>query len=144
MRRHARGIVIGLAIAAVVVGLALAPLLLVHRSDLPLERAYGNGVVSLVSRVMAGGATNPVAGNARAASNGRVAYVGSCAACHGATGDGKGAFGQTTYPAATDLLGTDAKESPMRSCTGSRRTAFRSRRCPASAASTPTRTSGRS
>lgn len=110
MRGHARGIVIGLAIAAVVAGLALAPLLLVHRSDLPLERAYGNGVVSLVSRVMAGGAANPVAGNARAASNGRVAYIGSCAACHGATGDGKGAFGQNTYPAATDLLGEVAKE----------------------------------
>lgn len=110
MRNHARGIVIGLAIAAVVAGLALAPLLLVHRSDLPFERAYGNGVVSLVTRVMAGSAANPVAGNARAAANGRAAYIGSCAVCHGATGDGKGAFGQTTYPQATDLLGEDAKE----------------------------------
>ncbi|HZP94958.1 MAG TPA: c-type cytochrome [Candidatus Limnocylindria bacterium] len=109
MRRHARGIVIGLAVAAVTAGLALAPLLLTHRSDLPFERAYGNAVVSLVSRVMAGGATNPVVGSTRAATNGRAAYVGSCAVCHGATGDGKGAFGQTTYPAATDLLGEDAK-----------------------------------
>lgn len=110
MRSHARGIAIGLIVAAIIAGVALAPLLLVHRADLPLERAYGNAVVSLVSRVMAGNATNPLAGNTRAANDGRTAYVGSCAACHGATGDGKGAFGQTTYPQATDLLGEDAKE----------------------------------
>ena len=110
MRSHARGIVVGLAVAAVLAGLALAPLLLVHRADLPFERAYGNAVVSFVTRVMAGGATNPVAGNARAASDGRAAYVGSCAVCHGATGDGKGTFGPTTYPRATDLLSQEAKD----------------------------------
>ena len=110
MRGHARGIVIGIIVAAIIAGVALAPLLLVHRTDLPLERAYGNAVVSLVSRVMAGNATNPLGTSARAASDGRTAYIGSCAACHGATGDGKGAFGQTTYPQATDLLSAETKE----------------------------------
>lgn len=110
MREHRRGIVIGVVGTLVVAALFLAPLLLTHHSDLPLERAYGNAAVSLVSRVLSTGASNPLAGNTRAIQAGRDAYVGSCAVCHGANGNGRGAFGQATYPQATDLTGEDAKE----------------------------------
>ncbi len=51
-----------------------------------------------------------MASNPRAIAAGREAYTGSCAECHGATGDGKGAFGQSTYPAATDLTSHDVVE----------------------------------
>jgi mono/diheme cytochrome c family protein len=108
MRRHVRGIVIGVLGAALIAALFLTPLLLVHRTDLPLERAYGNAMVSLVSRVFGGDTKNPLAGNARATTAGRFEYTGSCASCHGATGDGRGVFGQTTYPLATDLTSAEA------------------------------------
>lgn len=101
---------LGAAIAAVVGALLLAPLLLIHRGDLPLERAYGNALVTLVARMQAGDAKNPYARDDRAITAGRYAYTGSCASCHGAAGDGKGIFGQDTYPPATDLTSEDAKE----------------------------------
>src|SRR5512135_827761 len=105
-----RSVAIGVLVAAVVGAILVAPLLLVHRADLPLERAYGNAVVSLVARLQAGDAKDPYAGDSRAITAGRYAYTGSCASCHGAAGDGKGLFGQDTYPPATDLLSEDAKE----------------------------------
>ena len=97
-----------LALALVLV-LAL-PLALTHRQDLPLERVYGDAAVSLVSRILGGDATNPVANDPRAQSAGRAAYTGSCAVCHGAKGDGRGTFGPTTYPDATDFTSAAAKE----------------------------------
>ncbi len=105
-----RAVVIGAVIAGIATALIVAPLLLVHRSDLPLERAYGNALVTLVARLQAGDAKNPYANDNRAVTAGRYAYTGSCASCHGAAGDGKGLFGQDTYPPATDLLSEDAKE----------------------------------
>lgn len=110
MRQHRRGIVIGVLGTVIVAGILLAPFLLTHHSDLPFERFYGNAMVGLVSRVLSSGSSNPVAGNTRATQAGRDAYVGSCAVCHGANGDGRGAFGQATYPQATDLLSDEAKE----------------------------------
>ena len=98
------------AAAALVLVLAVAlPLALTHRQDLPLERIYGDAAVSLVSRVLGGDARNPVANDPRALSAGRAAYTGSCAVCHGAKGDGRGVFGRTTYPDATDLTGVQNK-----------------------------------
>ena len=105
-----RSVAIGVLVAAIVGAILVAPLLLVHRADLPLERAYGNAVVSLVARLQAGDAKDPYAGDSRAITAGRYAYTGSCASCHGAAGDGKGVFGPATYPPATDLLSEDAKE----------------------------------
>lgn len=106
--RRAPLIIIGvLAVAAI--GLLVVPaVLLVHRTDLPFERVYANAVVGLVARMSAGDAKLPA--NARSSAAGRYAYIGSCATCHGATGDGKGVFGQQTYPPATDLTSADAKE----------------------------------
>jgi mono/diheme cytochrome c family protein len=98
------------AVAAVVVVLVVAlPFALTHRQDLPLERAYGDAAVSVVSRILGGDAPNPVANDPRALATGRAAYTGSCAVCHGAKGDGRGVFGPTTYPDATDFTTAAAK-----------------------------------
>jgi mono/diheme cytochrome c family protein len=100
---------LGAATALVVVLVLALPLALTHRQDLPLERVYGNAAVSLVSRILGGDGPNPVANNARAISAGRAAYTGSCAVCHGSKGDGRGVFGPSTYPDATDLTGAAAQ-----------------------------------
>ena len=103
-----------MALGAVALGFALLvvgpPLALVHRQDLPLERAYGDASVSVVSRILGGDAVNPRANDPRAIGAGRAAYTGSCGVCHGAKGDGRGAFGPSTYPDATNLLGEPAKQ----------------------------------
>jgi mono/diheme cytochrome c family protein len=108
-RRGGAYLFVGIGVSALVGLLVVAPLLVMHRADVPFERAYGNAVVMTVARLLAGDAKNPVAGNQRVITAGRYAYTGSCATCHGATGDGKGLFGQDTYPQATDLLSDDAK-----------------------------------
>ena len=96
--------------AALLLVLVVAlPFALTHRQDLPLERVYADVAVSLVSRILGGDAPNPVANDQRALASGRAAYTGSCAVCHGAKGDGRGVFGRTTYPDATDLTGVKNK-----------------------------------
>lgn len=109
LRRRAALVFVGVVATAAIGLFVAAPLLLLHRTDLPLERAYGDAVVTTVARLLAGDAKNPLAGSARAIEAGRYAYTGSCASCHGATGDGKGIFGQDTYPPATDLTSAQAK-----------------------------------
>ena len=96
--------------AALVLVLVVAlPFALTHRTDLPLEHVYGDAAVSVVSRILGGDTPNPVANDQRALSTGRAAYTGSCAVCHGARGDGRGVFGLTTYPPATDLTSENAR-----------------------------------
>ncbi len=98
------------AVAALVLVFVVAlPFALTHRTDLPLEHVYGDAAVSVVSRILGGDTPNPVANDQRALSTGRAAYTGSCAVCHGAKGDGRGAFGLTTYPPATDLTSENAR-----------------------------------
>jgi len=109
-RRFAVGIVVGVIITGAVVLLVGLPVALTHRKDLPAERGYAAFAVSLVARLAAGSATNPIANDARALDAGREAYTGSCAVCHGAKGDGRGAFGPATYPDATDLTLSITKE----------------------------------
>jgi mono/diheme cytochrome c family protein len=110
-RRLWPGIVVGALLALVIVAIVLAPLALTHRGAGSLEMAYGNTVVNAVTRVRAMGVgANPVAGDAQAIQTGREAYTGSCAQCHGAAGDGKGVFGQVTFPPATDFTSQAAKE----------------------------------
>jgi mono/diheme cytochrome c family protein len=61
-------------------------------------------VVSFIAQRGASDAgKNPVAGDSQAAQAGRQAFTGSCAQCHGAAGDGRGVFGQGTFPQASDL-----------------------------------------
>jgi mono/diheme cytochrome c family protein len=100
----------GVAVLGVLIAVFGAPLVLIHRQDLPLEQQYGHFAVSMAARLEAGNATNPLANNARTLATGRDAYTGSCAECHGAVGDGKGALGQSTYPPATDLTTHDVQE----------------------------------
>jgi mono/diheme cytochrome c family protein len=98
------------AVAALVVVLVVAlPFALTHRQDLPFERLYGNAAVGVVSRVLGGDAANPLAADPRAIPVGRAAYTGSCAVCHGAKGDGRGVFGRSTYPDATDFTSEVAR-----------------------------------
>lgn len=104
------GLVIGGALALLGVVFVGMPFALGHRSNLPLENLYANLAVELAVRTQAGSAQNPVAQNPRALGSGRAAYVGSCAVCHGATGDGGGMFGQSVYPPATDLRAHDTQE----------------------------------
>ena len=104
------GLVLGaLGMLAAVLGIGM-PLAVGHRNNLPLEKAYGNGAVGIASRLGAGKAQTPAAQNRGAVVTGREAYTGSCAVCHGATGDGNGAFGQALFPPATDLRGHDTQE----------------------------------
>ena len=99
--------VIATPIGVVLIGM---PLALGHRNDLPLETLYGNAAVDLAVKLQAGNQPNPLGQNNRALETGRNAYTGSCAECHGANGDGKGAFGQSLYPPATDLRAHDTQE----------------------------------
>ncbi|HEX4744951.1 MAG TPA: c-type cytochrome [Candidatus Limnocylindria bacterium] len=112
-RRGRRSIVLaalgGFLAALLLVGLVGLPLALTHRSELPFERRIASTLVSAVVALSAGDASNPVAGSAGAIATGRAAYTGSCALCHGATGDGRGRFGTSTYPAAADLLDESAR-----------------------------------
>jgi mono/diheme cytochrome c family protein len=104
------GVILGGGAALLLVLLVGMPLAVGHRNNLPLEKIYGDAAVGLASRAQAGNATDPLAGTSRAITPGREAYTGSCAICHGATGDGKGAFGQALFPPATDLRGHDTQE----------------------------------
>jgi mono/diheme cytochrome c family protein len=107
------GAVVGVVAAGLLALIVGAPLTLAHRNNLPLERWYGDVAVDLAAR--SGAASVPAApaslvNDRRAVQAGMYAFTGSCAVCHNANGDGKGAFGQGTYPPATDLTSHDAKE----------------------------------
>src|SRR5438309_2446115 len=104
------GVLVGLAVAAIV-GIALvAPIALAHHDAGSLETAYGNIVVSTLARVNAGGVgANPTTATAQSLQQGRQSYTGSCSQCHGTAGHTQGAFGQTSFPPATDLSGQSAR-----------------------------------
>lgn len=104
------GVVLGGLIAGLVVVLVAMPFALGHRNDLPLEKLYGDLAVGLVVRMQAGSDENPFGDNQMLLESGRIAYIGSCAICHGANGDGKGLIGQAIYPPATDLRGRDTQD----------------------------------
>jgi mono/diheme cytochrome c family protein len=104
------GIVFGIVLSVVAAVVFVGPLVVTHRSDLPLERAYGNFAVSVASRLNGGHPQSPIPQSRQAIQAGRLEYIGSCAECHGAKGDGKGVFGTATYPPATDLTRGDPKE----------------------------------
>src|SRR4051794_20834825 len=100
----------GFALAGLLGLLLLAPVALMHRDAGNLERAYGNAVIGMVTRVQGGGlGPNPVGSDTRTLAAGRNGFTGSCSQCHGAQGDGRGAFGPTTFPPATDLTSAEAR-----------------------------------
>jgi mono/diheme cytochrome c family protein len=101
---------LGLGAAALFGLFLLPPLALTHRRDLPLEVRYGRAIVGLVSWLGGGRLRSPVARENRGVlETGRNAYTGSCAICHGASGDGRGVFGSATYPPATSLIDEDVR-----------------------------------
>ncbi len=103
-------VVLGFLLAGLVGLLLLAPVALTHRDAGNLERAYGNAVIGLVTRVQGAGlGPNPVGSDDRTLEAGRNQFTGSCSQCHGAQGDGRGAFGATTFPPATDLTSADVR-----------------------------------
>ena len=113
-RRSLSMMIIGLMVGVfgTLVGLAIiaGPVALAHRSNFPLERAYGSFAVTLASRFHSGNQATPVVQDSRAIESGRSAYTGSCSICHGLDGTGKGIFGKATYPNATDLTSENAIE----------------------------------
>ena len=109
-----RGLVLGLVVGAVGAVLLMlfvgAPLAVGHRQNSFLERFYGGFAVQVAAWAQGGSTANPVANDRRALVVGRNAFTGSCAQCHGLTGDGKGEFGRATFPPATDLRSDDTQE----------------------------------
>jgi mono/diheme cytochrome c family protein len=100
------GMAFGFALAGLLGLLVLAPIALMHHDAGALETTYGAAVVGLVARMQGAGlGPNPVATTSRSLEAGRQSYAGSCSACHGALGEGKGTFGMTSFPPATDLAG---------------------------------------
>lgn len=70
---------LGFALASLLGLLLLAPLALMHRDASNLEREYGNGAISMVTRVQGAGlGPNPVGSDARTLEAGRNAFTGSC------------------------------------------------------------------
>ena len=100
----ARGIVVGLVVAAVVGVLLVAPIALAHHSAGSLETAYGNLVVTTLARFNAASVgTNPTTSSSQSLQQGRESYTGACSQCHGTAGHTQGIFGQTSFPPASDL-----------------------------------------
>jgi mono/diheme cytochrome c family protein len=111
MKRTLFGVGIGLAIAVVVGAIVAAPLALLHRDASGFELAYGNAMVNLASSIGARQVgANPLPASPESLQAARAAYTGSCSQCHGAAGDGRGAFGSASFPPATDLTSPAAKE----------------------------------
>ena len=91
--------------------LLVGPLALNHHTILPGELKIGSGEVKLAMLMgRPGNATNPTANNSRAAQSGQIAYLGSCAVCHGGNGKGSGALSVALFPPASDLTAEDAVE----------------------------------
>ena len=95
------GLLLGLVLAAGAAALTL-PTFLRHRGDWPIERAVAEVTKELAIPSEAAALQPPRAlDDRRTISQGRQAYTGSCASCHGATGDGRGLFGAALYPDAS-------------------------------------------
>jgi len=112
-RRHSfgLGVLVGLVTAALI-GIALmAPIALAHHDAGSVETSYGNLVVSNLARLGAGGVgANPTTASAQSVQQGRQSYTGSCSQCHGTAGHTQGAFGQTSFPPASDLSAQNARD----------------------------------
>jgi mono/diheme cytochrome c family protein len=104
------GVVLGVVVAAGLGAVVLGPLALSHRQDLPLEQKYGSYAVTVAAKIGSTTVGSPPTSSQGGIAGGRAAYTGSCGSCHGATGDGRGAFGPQTYPLATDLTSENVKE----------------------------------
>src|ERR687885_640785 len=102
-----RSFLVGLLLGALLAALGMLlvlPAFLSHRGDWPLEGALAEVAKELAIPRSASSLQPPgPLDDRRLLAAGREAYTGSCAVCHGATGDGQGMFGAGLYPEATDL-----------------------------------------
>jgi len=104
------GVLLGLLLAGVV-GALVVPSFLRHRGNWAGERVMAEAAKELaIPRDAASVQAPKDLTDRRTLNQGRQAYTGACASCHGATGDGKGLFGQALYPGATNLLEPDTQE----------------------------------
>lgn len=114
-RRGRRSITILLAFiaGALLTGALIAVLAtssLARRADLPFERAVAGIAKAAVIPASASSLTPPgPLDDRRVLARGREAFNGSCAVCHGATGDGQGRFGALMYPPASDLRAAETQ-----------------------------------
>ena len=110
MKRLLFGLAVGLVIAGAVGALVGAPLALLHRDASSFELAYDNAMVNVATSLGARQVgANPLQATPESLQAARAAYTGSCSQCHGAAGDGRGAFGAASFPPATDLTSSTAK-----------------------------------
>ena len=107
-RRLLLGVALGVLLGCLAGLLVVAPEALLHWDSSALETWYGNTTLNLVAASSAHGVPNQASQTAESVSRGRVAYMTSCAQCHGATGDGTSMFGPNTFPYATSLASQDA------------------------------------
>ena len=111
-RRHSfgLGVLVGLIIAGVLGVALVAPVALAHHDAGSMETSYGNLIVSSLARFGAGEVgANPTTASAQSLQQGRQSYTGSCSQCHGTAGHTQGAFGQTSFPPASDLAAQNAQ-----------------------------------
>ncbi len=104
------GMIVGIIGTLLILMFVVMPMTIGHREDLPFELLYGHLAVDLATKSQAGNTENPLGQSSRAISTGRIAYTGSCAVCHGVSGDGRGAFAKALYPPATNLQERDTQE----------------------------------
>lgn len=106
----AKGVVVGLVVAAIVGVVLVAPIALAHHSAGSVETAYGNLVVTTLARFNAASVgANPTTSSTQTLQQGRESYTGACSQCHGTAGHTQGIFGQTSFPPASDLAGENAR-----------------------------------
>jgi mono/diheme cytochrome c family protein len=103
-----RAFVLGMA-AGIILTIALItfvglPLSLAHRAEFPLEGAFGQFAVNLISSLNAGNAANPLPNDSKTLADGEDLYNNNCASCHGDKGDGKGLFENGYYPPPANLI----------------------------------------
>jgi len=117
------GVVIGIILAAVLAVVVLVPLALTRHQAAGLETAYGAAMVARAADMAPPRATpTPLPPGAtplptlipptdqRVFTNqGRNAYTGLCAGCHGVNGDGKGTLVSTAFPPPADLTAAEAR-----------------------------------
>lgn len=89
--------------------LALGPMLVTHRSPWPYERALGRWIIKRAT-TQAIRVPPPPADYSQAVEAGRTLYLGMCSQCHGIDGDGRGWYGQLSYPPASALNDRDTQE----------------------------------
>ncbi len=103
LRHFLLGVAAGVLLATAAGMLVAAPLALAHRTEFPLESAFGALAVNIISAVNAGNSVNPLPANDKTLGDGGDLFANNCSNCHGEKGDGKGKFINGYYPPPANL-----------------------------------------